>query len=211
MKLKIIGGLLFAVSLFAASQVSAQNLLVNGNFETGNLNGWGVFQNNPPLTDVTIMNDNGPSATGVWSADMHNLNQALGLTLKQSTAPGSVLGAGVKLNYSFDVKQMASANGGVFIVQIFDALANGGVLDTPLNAVLNLNGNWQTFSGSWTTSNPLTDNVTIQFIAATGAVVGSQEQVRVDNVVIAPVPEPATLAMAGLGGATMLMILRRRK
>jgi hypothetical protein len=205
---KVVGSLACVAALvFAVSQVSAQNLIANGNFETGNLNGWQVFQNNPPLTDVTTINDNGPSAPGVWAADMHNLNQALGLTLKQTTAPGSVVGAGVIVNWSFDEKVVQSANGGVFFIEMFDVNAAGAVLDRPVFLGPYFNAQWQTLSGSWTTTNPNTDAVVVQFEAVTGAVQGSVEQVRVDNVVI--VPEPSTLALAGLGLIALFGMQRR--
>ena len=107
-------GLLLAVTVTGAS---AANLVTNPGFETGDLTGWQVFGLSG-LSSVTVQSpDNGPSAPGTHNAFMDNRAEALGLTLKQSTAPGSAT-AGM-VYYSFDLKLGQAANGGVFFVQVF--------------------------------------------------------------------------------------------
>lgn len=169
-------GLLLAVTVTGAS---AANLVTNPGFETGDLTGWQVFGLSG-LSSVTVQSpDNGPSAPGTHNAFMDNRAEALGLTLKQSTAPGSAT-AGM-VYYSFDLKLGQAANGGVFFVQVFAEQAGGGVIGTS-----GLLGNytpagWTAFSGSFMAP-ANTDFLTIQFMANTGAVTGSVSSMHVDNV-----------------------------
>ena len=169
-------GLLLAVTGTAAS---AANLVTNPGFETGDLTGWQVFGLSG-LSSVTVQSpDNGPAAPGTHNAFMDNRAEALGLTLKQSTAPGSATGGTVY--YSFDLKLGQAANGGVFFVQIFAEATGVGIVGTS-----GLLGNytpagWTTYSGSFMAP-ANTDFLSIQFMANTGAVTGSVSSMHVDNV-----------------------------
>lgn len=169
-------GALLAVTATAAS---AANLLTNPGFETGDLTGWLVYGAGSGAGVMVQSPDNGPSAPGTHNAFMDNQAQALGLTLKQSTAPGSAVAGTVF--YSFDLKLGQAANGGVFFVQIFAERTGGGVIGgTPLLGNY-IPLDWTTFSGSFEAP-PNTDFLTIQFMANTGAVVGSVSSMHVDNV-----------------------------
>ncbi len=163
----------------AGSDALATNLLTNPGFETGDLTGWLVFGESAN-SGVTVQSpDNGPSAPGTHNAYMDNHAEAVGLTLKQSTPAGSA-GPGLVF-YSFDLKLGQAGAGGVFFVEVFAEQAGGGVIGTS-----GLLGNytpaaWTTFSGSFMAP-ANTDFLTIQFMANTGAVVGSISTMNVDNV-----------------------------
>jgi hypothetical protein len=169
-------GLLLAATVTAAS---AANLLTNPGFETGDLTGWLVFGVSAN-SGVTVQSpDNGPAAPGTHNAFMDNRAEAMGLTLKQSTAPGSA-GPGT-VYYSFDLKLGQAANGGVFFVQVFAEKAGGGVIGGS-NLLGNYSpANWTTYQGSFEAP-ANTDFLTIQFMANTGAVIGSVSSMHVDNV-----------------------------
>ena len=79
----------FAVMVLFAGTASAQNILTNPGFETGDLTGWVVAGGNASATVTVESPDNGPSAPGTNNAFMNNLGEAIGLTLKQTTLPGS--------------------------------------------------------------------------------------------------------------------------
>jgi hypothetical protein len=110
---------------------------------------------------------------------MDNRAEALGLTLKQTLAPGTAIAGTVA--YSFDLKLGQAALGGVFFVQIFAEKTGVGIVGSS-----GLLGNytpagWTTFTGTFTA--PVgTDFLTIQFMANTGAVIGSVSTMLVDNV-----------------------------
>ncbi len=173
--------LLGIASLGATDSALAANLLVNPGFETGDLTGWQVFGESPSST-VTVELDNGPSAPGIFSVLMGNTAEALGLVLKQSTDPGTAMPGDV--NYSFDLKLEQADVGGVFFVQIFAEQSGVGIVGGsglmgpfwPWNA-------WQTFSGSFVAPAG-TDFLTIEMTATTGAAVGSNCLMHVDNVVL---------------------------
>lgn len=164
---------------FTAPGASAQNLLVNPDFETGDLTGWLVFGASPNSSATVQSPDNGPSAPGTHHAFLDNRAEALALTLKQSTAPGSA-GPGM-VDYSFDLKLGQAALGGVFFVEIFAEQAGGGVIGG--SGVLGnyTPANWTTFSGSFQAP-ANTDFLTIQLSAITGANIGSVSTMLVDNV-----------------------------
>jgi hypothetical protein len=145
--------------------------------------------------------NNGPSAPGTFNAFMSNTIPANNLALQQSTA----LGDGVPglVNYSFDVKGVTSANGGVLFVHIWDINSTGGVIDQGpglLGPFFPSTSAWSIISGSFTAPANV-NHFEIEFDCTTGAATGSAEAVRIDNVSLtqAPVPEPASLSLAVLG------------
>lgn len=176
------GILIVAALILMAGTASAQNVLVNGDFETGDFTGW-VLSGVGTSSTITIDTpDNGPALPGTHNAYLANYAEALGLNLKQSTPVGSI-GGGV-VNYSFDLKLDQADVGGVFFVEIFCEQEGVGIVGGsglmgpfwPWNV-------WETFTGSFEA--PITtDFVTIQFVATTGAAVGSNCVGHVDNVII---------------------------
>lgn len=174
-----------ALLFTGVGDASAQNLLVNPGFETGDLTGWQVFGLSGSSTVTVASPDNGPSAPGTHHALLDNQAEALALTIKQSTGAATA-GAGV-VNYSFDLKLVQAALGGVFFVEIFAEQANGGVIGG--SGVLGnfTPANWTTFSGSFVAP-ANTDFLTIQLSAITGANVGGSSVMQVDNVVLGQAP-----------------------
>jgi hypothetical protein len=174
--------LLALASLGVADSASAANLLVNPGFESGDLTGWQVFGQSPFSSVTVVAGDNGPSAPGTHNAYMNNTGQAIGLTLKQSTVPGSAV-PGVVM-YSYDLKLDQADVGGVLFVQMFAEQSGVGVIGGsgllgpywPWSA-------WVPYSGSFNAPAG-TDFLTIQFMANTGAAVGSTCLAHVDNVVL---------------------------
>ena len=164
----------------AFSVASAQNLLINPGFESGDLTGWEVAGGNSVATVTVASPDNGPTLPGTHNAFLENRGEALGLTLKQTTAPGSVTGGLV--SYSFDLKLDQADVGGVVFVEVFAEQEGVGIIGGsglqgpfwPWNA-------WTAYSGSFNA--PASTNfLTIQFVAVTGAAVGTNCVLHVDNV-----------------------------
>jgi len=168
--------------LAIAGAAIADNLLVNGDFETGDFTGWVVLGESPSSMGSVLSGDNGPSLPGTNNAYLSNEAEALALLLKQSTEAGSgVPGACV---YSIDLKLDQADVGGVLFVNIFAEQAGGGVIGgSGLLGPLWPWNTWTTFSGSF--SAPAgTDFLTIQVEAVTGAASGTNCKVHVDNVVL---------------------------
>lgn len=167
-------------AMLLASGAMAQNVLVNGDFEAGNFDGWVVFGAGTSST-VSIDAVNGPSAPGTNSALMDNQAMALGLGLKQTTPVG--MAAGGTVEYSFDLKLEQADVGGVFFVQVFAeaegiGIVGGSGLLGPFWA-----WDWTNFSGSFVAPEE-TNFLTIQFTATTGATEGSTCIAHLDNVVL---------------------------
>lgn len=167
-----------AVLMLALAGTALANALDNPGFETGDLTAWQSLGGNASAT-ISVVSDNGPSAAGSHCAYMANFGQAVGLTLKQTTVPGTAIGGLV--TWTFDLKLGQAGLGGVFFVQIFAEQSGVGIVGGS-----GLLGNyapagWQTFTGSFMAP-PGTDFLTIQFMANTGAVVGGSSTMYVDNV-----------------------------
>ena len=163
------------------SDASAQNILTNPDFETGDLTGWTTFGESGSSSIVVQSGDNGPSMPGTFNAFLDNQAQAVGLGLKQTTAPGTAAGGGVE--YSFDLKLDQADLGGVLFVELFAeaegvGIVGGSGLIGPLWP-----WEWTSYSGSVVAPGN-TSYLTIQFVATTGATVGSNCVVHVDNVVV---------------------------
>ena len=173
---------LLALPLVAAvDDAVAENLLMNGDFETGDVTSWEVFGVSPS-SNVTIESpDNGPTAPGTYNAFLDNQAQALALLLKQSTPAGSAVPG--ELLYSVDLKLDQADVGGVLFVHIFAEQAGGGVVSDNLLGPYFPWNEWQTFSGSLMAP-ANADFFTIQIEAVTGATTGSNCRAHADNVIL---------------------------
>jgi hypothetical protein len=160
----------------------AENMLVNADFETGDLTGWLVFGQSPN-SDVTILSgDNGPAGPGTHNALLDNHAEALALLLKQSTEAGSGIAGAVQ--YSFDLMLDQADIGGVLFVNIFAEQVGGGVIGgSGLMGPFWPWGGWTTYTGSFMAP-ANTDFLTIQIEAVTGAATGTSCVAHVDNVVL---------------------------
>lgn len=186
MKMRTSLTLAAAIALLALTATAgfATNILTNPEFETGDLTGWQVFGLGGN-SSVTVVADNGPSQGGTHCAYMDNHAEALGLTMKQTTAAGTA--APGLVYWSFDLKLGQAAVGGVFFVQVFAEQTGGGIVATS-----GLLGNyapagWTNYSGSFMAPAG-TNFMTIQFMCNTGAAVGSISKMYVDNVAISQQP-----------------------
>ncbi len=167
------------VVLAAAGPASAQNFLVNGDFETGDLTGWQVFGESGTSSGMVVAGDNGPTLPGNNYAFLDNQAEAVGLTLKQSTEAFGP--AGGTVTYGYDLKLDEANLGGVLFVQIFAeaegvGIVGGSGLIGPLWP-----WEWTSYTGSFVAP-ANTTFLTMQITATTGATVGSTCLVRVDNV-----------------------------
>lgn len=171
------------------SSASAQNLLVNGDFENGDLTGWSVSGESANSMVTVQSPDNGPTLPGTNNAYLGNNAQAIGLNLRQSTGDGTA--AEGMVAYSFDLKLDEANAGGVVFAEIIAEMAGGGILASsglvgpvwPWNA-------WSTYSGSFMAPAG-TDFLTIRIEAATGAAVGANCLLHADNV---KVEQPGVVA-----------------
>jgi hypothetical protein len=171
-------GCVLAASVLAIGVADAQNLLINPGFEDGDLSGW-VLAGESGSSSVSVVADNGPSAPGTNAAFVDNQAEALGLTIKQTTAPGS--GGPGTVFYSFDLKVGVAELGGVFFVEIFAEQIGVGIIGGS-GLLGNYNpADWTSFSGQFEAPTG-TDFFTIQFTAVTGAEVGSTSTMFLDNV-----------------------------
>ena len=159
---------------------SAQNVLVNGDFETGDLTGWEVAGGNAAANVFVQSPDNGPTLPGTHNAYLENFGEAIGLNLKQSTPVGSA--AEGEVTYSFDLKLDSANIGGVVFVQMFAEQDGVGIVGgSGLLGPLWPWDNWTNYTGSFMAPAG-TDFLTIRIEAATGAAIGADCLVHADNV-----------------------------
>ena len=186
----------------------AQNLISNPGFNTGDLTGWTPLNASAGAT-ISVIPTGGNPTDYAW---LNNTLEANNLALSQSTALGSVVGAGVTVNYSFDLLGGSQAAGGVDFIHIFDENASGGVISQGpglLGPYFPSASSWTTFTGSFTTVAG-SDHLYIEFDATTGANAGSTDQMGIDNVSLTVAPEPTTLALAAMGMFGIWAIRRSR-
>ncbi len=165
-----------------APTASAQNLVGNGDFESGVLAPWaGVGGVGAFSTIAVLAGDNGPSGTGTHYAFLDNRAEANGLTMAQTTANGTATPGTVF--YAFDLSLGTAVNGGVFFVEIFAQNSVGAVIGGSGLLGNYAPGTWTHYTGSFTAP-ANTDHLTIQFEAPTGAVNGSVSSMKVDNVLL---------------------------
>ncbi len=195
--IKTIAGLTSLAGLLIGNSVFAQNLIQNPGFGTGDLTGWTPLNATSGAT-INVLPTGGNPTDYVW---LNNSLEAYNLALSQTTPNGSVVGAGVLVNYSFDLLGGNQAAGGVDFIHIFDEAANGAVLSQGpglLGPYFPPSASWTTYTGSFTTVAG-SDHLYIEFDATTGANSGAMDQMGIDNVILTAAPEPTTLCLAAMG------------
>lgn len=190
----------------AALPAVAQELTTNGDFENGTTSGWTSFVN-PPSTFTTTAD----ASDGLFGGFINNVTPGSGQVIKQANIGIGVVNPGDVLNVSFDAKGEFGV-GGVAFAEFFSELSGGGTSKAEIlsGGPLPLSDTFQTFMYTVTAGPDVSGGVTLQFNAATGAVAGSFAQLTIDNVSVSPVPEPASLALLGLGGLCLATRRGRR-
>ena len=171
--------LLALVSLGAGSDALAQNLLVNGDFETGDLAGWEVHGSLGSASVTVVAGENGPTVAGTHAAYMDNQAEAHGLTLKQSTAVGSATDG--EVFYAFDAHLIQADVGGVLFVEIWAEQSGVGIIGGSGLMGPFWDWDWTPHSGSFIAPAG-TDFLTIQIMANTGANIDTNCIAYIDNV-----------------------------
>jgi hypothetical protein len=191
----------------AGNAALAQNSILNSGFDTGDLTDWTPLNAMSGAT-ISVIPTGGNPTDYAW---LDNTVEGYNLALSQTTANGSFVGAGITVDYSFDLFGGSQAAGGVDFIHIFDENSSGGVISQGpglLGPYFPSTSTWTSFSGSFTTVAG-SDHLYIEFDATTGANVGSTDQMGVDNVMLETVPEPATLSLAAMGMFGVLAFRRR--
>jgi hypothetical protein len=203
-----------ATTLFAAVPAFAQNVLINGDMETGQANSPFVANWLPngvaPNTTNTYAQDSTNPHTGLFDAQFTGASQGNGANaaLFQITGPGTVSPGDYTLNFWAQTTFVGPSGVGFYQVIFFDA-ANGVVGSTGVQNITNSPGSY-TLNTRNITFPAGTDHVQVEFDAVVGAIAGSSTTINLDDVSLAPVPEPTSLALAGLGGCAMAIRRRRR-
>ena len=94
--------LLLSLSLSNAQERTTGNLITNGNFETGNANGWTTQGDVQVLNDCCTGPDNLPSQYDLEFGNNGSINQDFGLTSERITQP--MLNNGITLNSKIEVQ-----------------------------------------------------------------------------------------------------------
>ncbi len=202
--------LLCVAFFFAATKPASADWTINGNFETGNTNGWTSFPSgnstftaiNSPLSDVF---------DGAFSGKLENLATGSAAVIKQANLGVGLVQPFQQITISFWAKGSGTA-GGVQFAEFFSEISGGGVSLSVLlgGGPLALTNTYAFYQFTTTTGANVTGGVTLQFNAATGANVGSTSRMFVDNVsVSAAIPEPSSTLFI-LGGLGMVASRRRR-
>jgi hypothetical protein len=213
-KMKIKNAIVISAVVACVGMVSSVGALpiemtTNGDFETGDLTGWTLFPSASGSQDVTTVNPK----SGTYAGEIINLTSGSASLWKQANLYAGFLTPFQEVTVSFDARGSGSP-GGIGFAELFSELDGGGVSKaeilggTPLN--INVDPDvWTSFSFTTTLGSIVDGGVTLQLTSTTPADGGATMTMWYDNVSVMGdvVPEPASLAMIGLGG--FLILLRR--
>ncbi|MEM8712428.1 MAG: hypothetical protein AAGG01_15860, partial [Planctomycetota bacterium] len=182
--------LVSATSLLLAASASAQELTMNGGFETGDTSSWVSFPTATSTFEV-VMDSN----SGSFGGRVNNVDQGASAVIKQANIGVGMVNPGDMINISFAAKGSFGI-GGVAFAEFFSELTGGGVSSAEIlgGAPLALTNDWQTFTFTAIAGPDVSGGVTLQFAAITGAVSGSTSELFVDD---------ASVTLAGGGGPGM--------
>lgn len=201
---------LTAFAALTAGQASALEIAgPNAGFELGNLTGYTTFGESAEAI-ITIETTSPHSGANNIKLERTALSGGGALGLKLNVGDGIVSGND-PVTVSFWARGSAAA-GGVHFAELFSEVDPSGTSKTEIlgNAPLFPASatTWQQYSFNTTLGPDVSNGLTLQFVAVTGADPGSTSTLEIDDISITAVPEPSSLALLGLGG---LAAFRRRR
>ncbi|MCE2895507.1 MAG: DUF5011 domain-containing protein [Flammeovirgaceae bacterium] len=159
---------------------------VNGDFETGNKNGWTEFPNGGATFTVSNAEANGGTFSGRLLA-----GEAQDVIIKQANLLAGSITNGKSVTVKFDLKGSLTGAGGVVFAEFFSEKTGGGTSKAEIlggGAPLAPTGTWTTYTYTTTTASVAQGDVgggiTLQLKAACGAVAGCSVTAFFDNVSI---------------------------
>ena len=153
----------------------------NGGFETGDLEGWTLYDNGGSATL-----DNTEAQTGDWCVKLFaSAPSGLNPTLKQERKAAGSIVVGDKVQVTFSYKGSLTGESGTVSTQSFVEATNGAsqieTFDvTPTNT-------WQTFTTTYTVTGALqggdvSGGITMEFVAICGGVAGCSSTLYLDDI-----------------------------
>ncbi|MGK0271898.1 MAG: hypothetical protein ACI88H_002564, partial [Cocleimonas sp.] len=149
------------------------DLAVNGGFETGNFDGWTLYQTSP-----VISND---GVSGSFAANLI-VSEAQVSVLKYERIAKGAVSTGQVLNISFKMKGTAGAGGVVNPNLLFEN--NGTITNIVLDSIAVPSAGYTTYSYSPTVTGDVSEGISLEFAVACGAVTGCNANVHIDDVSI---------------------------
>jgi hypothetical protein len=197
-----------AVLALAATASQAQELTINGGFETGDFTGWTQFPTGAGQQLVTTANP----ASGMYAGEIYNDVVTSNSLIKQANIGVGTVTPGMVIKISFDARGTYATPGGVAFAEFFSEIAGGGVSKSEIlgGAPLALNADanvWKHFTYSTTAGSNVTGGVTLQ-LGATNSPDAAGTHIFYDSVSVQAVPEPATMLVLGLGA---IAFIRRKR
>jgi hypothetical protein len=188
---------LVALSIFAVASLSSANLVVNGGFEDG-LNGW-----TPVFAPDKVLNTTqayaGASALKLLSGTNPDQSYSFGI-IEQDIADVAVADLTDFSYYTINADDSPNLDAGVAVTVIFDDFSGVTIYNTS-------SSEWQQQSVLTELQADYSDKIIDRFqLFETWA---GDYNVAVDNVSIEAVPEPASMAVLGLGLAAVAKRRRR--
>ncbi len=176
-------------------------LTTNGDFETGNTDGWTSFaaENNGTF-GATMAQSNG----GAWSGNLVASVPAGGgppsfPVVKQANIGIGTVQPNSSCDISFDLFGSVSGPGGVFFAEFFSELDGGGTSSSVIlgGSPLFPNGTWTTYPFTTPTGDDVSGGVTLQLKADCGANPGCTVDAFIDNVSVTCGNAVTTLGSGG--------------
>ena len=195
MKKTLTIGSVASMMTMAVLTANAQNLLLNGNFNTGDYTGWYTYAADGTMANTITTT---PTFDGSPNAQMVSGDTTYRDALGQAVS----IGGNQQYNISFDYYVNVVPTSFAISVTYDDAGNNYLGYEFP-TGVLTSAGGWETYSGNFTTP-ANTASLKLEFELYSAATV------NLDNVSLTPAPEPTTFALLGSAGLGLLVLRRRR-